>query len=189
MGNQSALAWEMLANDIRAAQQRKHANGQLEVAQRYHCGTISELAACLDALRALDPAHPLLRAEVQTAVNERGQAVYDGLDGSFQKAWEVKVDPHQIAADLARRRREQLDALDSEISTEISSCAGGFLWLSTRWTWWGLRFHSEDGALRARDAARAALNEARQSDSLAPLTADALKAIAKRAAARRSSTG
>jgi hypothetical protein len=187
MGNQSALAAEMLLNDIRAAGQRQRANAELDKAQMYHCGSIAQLSACLDALRALDANHPLLRQEVLDVIDGIGEAAYDG---GFQKAWRVKVDPHQIAADLARRRREQLDALGSEISTsEISSRAGGFLWLSTRWTWWGLRFHSEDEALRARDAARAALDEARQADSLATLTADALKAVAKQAAVRPSSTG
>jgi hypothetical protein len=170
----AALWGEQIGHQLttaRANAQIAQANRELQKAESFHCGSVAVLAAALNELRELSPNHPLLFPAVRTSIYEDGMRA-----GGFDEAWGLEHDPKKILRDLQHARAtavaELLPMLEREL---VKERAGGFLWLSKRFHWWGDRYKNKAQAERTRDLVLQSLRTGTIDD---PYDADGLKRAA-----------
>lgn len=150
MSNNGALWGEQIGHQLTAARanaQIANANRELGKAEAYHRGTIAQLAAALRALGELAPDHPLHQQSVLDVIDHDGSRT-----STFQEAWRIEHDPQRILIGLQEARATAVAVLLPALEREqVEERAGGFLWLSKRYYWWGDRYSTRINAEKTRD--------------------------------------
>lgn len=108
-------AGDAIVQSIEAAGARASANNELAKAEKYHRGTVAQLAAALTALKQLAPEHPLNLQIVLDQIDQDGERTR-----SFQEAWQLGHCPKAILSRLvAEHEKSKMDALSKINALQI----------------------------------------------------------------------
>lgn len=159
-------AGEVWAGGIAEAQHKsriRQANRNLEIAEKYHRGTLALTSALRVALQAQDPGNPLLNRLVADRIKDIGEAA-----ASFDEAGRIKIDAQAIKDQLEiEHRAKQATTLAKIENTPITEGKAGWFWARVPiWQFANAREHSLESAHAVKQKALSLVRAAELGDTI-----------------------